>query len=514
MVDLGVLLSWFPYSPYYIFLPCCTFFFFFFSYDTKKSASSSPTSIFPKSYPIIGSAFALLANRDRHNQWAAEVLNVCPTNTYVLRYIGCVIVTTAYSENVKHILKSNFSNYPKGGELRGILGDFLGNGIFNADGDSWKFQRQISSHEFNSTSLRKFIEEIVKIEIFDRLIPVLSMAAENNSVLDLQDILQRFAFDNICKISFGYDPSYLSPSQSLEKTEFAVAFEDATRIMSERIGHIFHLLWKVKRFLNIGSEKRLKQATATIRESARKIVRQKKRELKENSSLETTDLLSRFVKDDKLDEDFVIDIVISFILAGQDTSSAALTWFFWLVSCNPQVEKEILKEISQIDEEPGYDDVKDMVYIHASLCESMRLYPPVPYDSKEAASDDIFPDGTVIKKGDRVSFSIYAMGRMDNLWGLDCNEFKPERWLERNSVTGKLSFVSKDSYAYPVFQAGPRICLGKEMAFLQMKMISVEVFRRFQVVPANGNDFAPAFASYLTTKMIGGFPVKIQKRTA
>ncbi|KAI3863707.1 hypothetical protein MKW98_031299 [Papaver atlanticum] len=504
MVDLGFLLSWFPY----IFLP---FFIFIFFCNTNKPLSSS-TSILPKSYPLIGSSFALLANIERHNQWAAEVLNVCPTNTYVIRYLGVCNVTTAYPENVKHILKSHFSNYPKGGELRNILSDFLGNGIFNADGDSWKFQRQISSHEFNSTSLRKFIEEVVKIEIFHRLIPVLSVTAETNSELDLQDILQRFAFDNICKISFGYDPSYLSPS--LAKTEFAVAFEDATRIVSERIGHINHLVWKTKRFLNVGSEKRLKQATATIRESARKIVRQKKHELKEKSSLETTDLLSRFVKDEDLDEDFVIDIVISFILAGQDTTSAALTWFFWLVSCNPEVEKEILKEINQTAEETSYDDVKDMVYLQASLCESMRLYPPVPFDTKEAANDDIFPDGTIIKKGMRVSFSIYAMGRMENLWGLDCNEFKPERWLKRENVTGKLSFMGKDSYVYPVFQAGPRICLGKEMAFLQMKMVVVEVLRRYQVLPAaSGNVFAPVFVSYLTSKMKGGFPVKIEKRT-
>ncbi|MCL7026598.1 hypothetical protein MKW94_010330 [Papaver nudicaule] len=68
-----------------------------------------------------------------------------------------------------------------------------------------------------------------------------------------------------------------------------------------------------------------------------------------------------------------------------------------------------------------------MVYIHASLCESMRLYPPVPIDSKEAASDDILPDGTIVMKGMRVSYSPFAMGRMENLWGSDCNEFKPER---------------------------------------------------------------------------------------
>ncbi|RZC49954.1 hypothetical protein C5167_018384 [Papaver somniferum] len=255
------------------------------------------------------------------------------------------------------------------------------------------------SHEFNSTSLRKFVEKVIKIKIFHRLIPFLSMTAENNSELDLQDIFQRFSFDTICKLSFGYDPSYLSPSP--RKIDVAVAFEDSTRITGERIAQIIPLVWKLKRFLNIGSEKILKQATATIQESARKIIRQKKHELKENFSLETAtdDLFSRMVKDGNLDEDFMIDVAIAFILAGQDTTSASLTWFFWLVSSNPEVEKEMLKEINQIGNEPGYDDVKDMVYIHAALCESMRLYPPVPVESKEAENDDILPDGTIIKKG-------------------------------------------------------------------------------------------------------------------
>ncbi|KAI3987204.1 hypothetical protein MKX01_031688 [Papaver californicum] len=507
-------LSWFPLI---LLIPSFTLIFLFFFNTSKSSSSSLASSKLPKSYPIIGSSFTLLANFNRHNQWAAEVLSICPTNTYSINLLGARVVITANPENVKHILKDHFSNYPKGGILRNILSDFLGNGIFNTDGANWKFQRQISSHEFNTKSLRKFIEDVVKMELYNRLVPVLSMTAETNTEIDLQDILQRFAFDNICKISFGYDPSYLSLSLK-KSTEFAIAFEDATRISSERVGHMIHLVWRIKRFLNIGSEKRLRQATATIRESARKIVRQKKQELKDKSLVvegvdEATDLLSRFVKDDNLDEDFVIDIVISFILAGQDTTSAALTWFFWLVSCNPRVEKEILKEINQTAQgEAGYDDVKDMVYIHASLCESMRLYPPVPIDSKEAANDDILPDGTFVKKGMRVSYSSYAMGRMEKLWGSDCNEFKPERWLERENVSDELSFVAKDSYMYPVFQAGPRICLGKEMAFLQMKMVVVEVLRRFQVVPV-AHDFEPVFVSYLTSKMKGGFPVKIIKRT-
>ncbi|KAI7992637.1 Cytochrome P450 94A1 [Camellia lanceoleosa] len=139
-------------------------------------------------------------------------------------------------------------------------------------------------------------------------IPFLSSAAANKTVLDLQDILQRFAFDNICKIAFGYDPAYLLPS--LPQEQFAVAFDTAARI---------------------------------IREFAKEIVKEKKQELGEKSSLESVDLLSRFLSSGHSVENFVSDIIISFILAGRDTTSAALTWFFWLISRHPDVENEILK---------------------------------------------------------------------------------------------------------------------------------------------------------------------------
>ncbi|KAJ6352310.1 hypothetical protein OIU76_001511 [Salix suchowensis] len=220
--------------------------------------------------------------------------------------------------------------------------------------------------------------------------------------------------------------------------------------------------------------------------------KEKKQELSNKPSLETVDLLSRFLSSGHSDEDFVTDIVISFILAGRDTTSAALTWYFWLLSQNPEIEKEILREIKDKSESPVYEEVKDMVYTHASLCESMRLYPPVPIDGKVALRDDVLPDGTVIKKGMRVLYHPYAMGRLEMLWGPDWEEFKPDRWLQRAgdgvSNDGKWSFVGRDPYSYPVFQAGPRICLGKDMAFLQMKRVVAGILRRFKVVPAAEDD--------------------------
>ncbi|KAJ6920614.1 hypothetical protein NC651_014259 [Populus alba x Populus x berolinensis] len=483
--------------------------FFYLTKNSKSKASKSNPNL--KSYPLIGSSVAIFANRNRGIQWTSDLIQNSPTATVVIRrFLDDSRVLTGNPANVQHMLKTQFYNYEKGSKFRRTLFDFLGNGIFNIDGDSWKFQRQVSSHEFNTKSLRKFVETVVDNEVSQRLIPILSTAAANNTVLDLQDILQRFAFDNICKIAFGYDPAYLLPD--LPEAQFAKTFDEAARISSDRFATLFPFLWKIKRFFNIGSEKRLKEASSELREFARNIIKEKKQELSNKSSLETVDLLSRFLSSGHSDEDFVTDIVISFILAGRDTTSAALTWYFWLLSQNPEVEKEILREIKDKSESPVYEEVKDMVYTHASLCESMRLYPPVPVDGKVAMQDDVLPDGTVIKKGMRVSYHPYAMGRLEMLWGPDWEKFKPERWLQGAgdgvNTNGKWSFVGKDPYSYPVFQAGPRICLGKDMAFLQMKRVVAGIVRRFKVVPAAEEGFEPVFVSYLTSKMQGGFPVR------
>ncbi|XP_061356828.1 cytochrome P450 94A2-like [Gastrolobium bilobum] len=475
----------------------------------SKSNTSSSTTAIPKAYPIIGSVFSIAANKHRRVQWISDILNKTPSSTFVLhRAFGSRQVFTANPAVVQHILKNSFPLYNKGYTLSRALGDFLGNGIFNANGENWKFQRQISSHEFNTRSLRKFVETVVDVELSDRLFPILSKAQKTTLVIDFQDILQRFTFDNICKIAFGFDPEYLIPSLP-EKTAFAKAFDDGTSLSSERFNSAIPLFWKMKKLLNVGSEKQLKNAISEVRGLARKITREKKQELKEKATLETVDdLLSRFLSSGHLDEEFLIDIVISFILAGRDTTSAALTWFFWLLYKHPHVEHEVLKEVNEKSEAPVYDEVKDMVYTHAALCESMRLYPPVPVDTKEAVNDDVLPDGTFVKKGTRVAYHIYAMGRSDKIWGSDWAQFRPERWLNR--VEGKWSFVGVSPFAYPVFQAGPRVCLGKDMAFLQMKRVVAGVMRRFRVVPAVEEGVEPVYTAHLTSLMKGGFPVRIE----
>ncbi|XP_057439335.1 cytochrome P450 94A1-like [Lotus japonicus] len=498
------------------------FFFFFFKSSSPSSPTNTNTITLPKAYPLIGSYLAIKANAHCRIQYFSDLVQISPAATFTFhRPLGRPTIFTGNPATVQHILKTHFSKYQKGSTLVTTLSDFLGSGIFNTDGENWKFQRQVASHEFNTKSLRNFVEHVVDAELSNRLVPILAGAAENKTTLDFQDILQRFAFDNICKIAFGFDPELLTPSA--ERSEFARAYEEAREISSRRFRGPLPLIWKIKRKLNIGSEKKLREAVSVVREFAKRIVREKKRDLGKKEAVESVDMLSRFLKSGHSDEDFVTDIVISFILAGKDTTSAALTWFFWLLWKNPRVEEEVVREIREKSSEEGkvFEEVKEMVYTHAALCESMRLYPPVPMDTKEATEDDVLPDGTVVKKGTLVTYHVYAMGRLPSLWGDDWAEFRPERWLEREDMKTnpspqtsfqKWRFVARDSFSYPVFQAGPRVCLGKEMAFLQMKRLVAGILSRFTVVPLPHLAEDPNFIAFLTSQMEGGFPVTIHHR--
>ncbi|KAE8734839.1 Cytochrome P450 94C1 [Hibiscus syriacus] len=434
--------------------------------------------------------------------WFTHLLKKSATGTIHIHVLGNTI--TANPKNVEHILRTRFENYPKGKPFAAILGDLLGKGIFNVDGDSWKFQRKMASLELGSTSIRRHAFDIVNSEIQSRLLPLFSSISGEQRALDLQDVFQRFSFDNICKFSFGLDPGCLE--LSLPVSEFAEAFDLASKLSSQRALASSPLIWKLKKALNLGTEKRLKQAIKMVDTLAHEMIKQRR----EKGFSERNDLLSRFmetINDDK----YLRDIVVSFLLAGRDTVAAGLTSFFWLLSQHPEVESAIRDELESVvgssDDHhqplPSFDQLRDMHYLHAALCESLRLFPPIQFDSKFALEDDILPDCTSVRKGTRVTYNPYAMGRMERIWGPDCLRYKPERWLENGR------YVPENLFKYPVFQAGKRDCLGKEMALVEMKSMVIAIIRRFNIRLLYPNK-TPRFTPGLTANVRGGLPFLVQ----
>jgi len=163
-----------------------------------------------------------------------------------------------------------------------------------------------------------------------------------------------------------------------------------------------------------------------------------------------------------------------------------------------------LEEIADLvgERDLKYEDLNRFTYLQAVVNESLRLYPSVPMDMKVALSDDTLPDGSAVEKGNVVVYNIFAMGRSKDIWGDDADEFKPERWLNRD-------FPSL--YTYPVFNAGPRECLGKRLAWVEMKACLVTVLRAVKLELAVPKE-AIHYDVQLTIGMGSGLPCNITAR--
>lgn len=432
-------------------------------------------------------------------------------------FCGMDMLVTVDPANIHYIMSKNFVNFPKGSEFKKIF-DVLGDGIFNADNRLWEDQRRVALSLVNHSNFHRFHASTSHDKIQNGLIPILDHASRYGLAVDLQDLFQRFTFDSICKLVTGFDPGCLSTD--FPEVPFAKALDDAEEAIFFR--HVLpEFVWKLQRWLGIGQEKKLSQAWRTFDQITGKYIQTKRDEIKKGgeSRSDEADLLTSHMSMRKNEisginsnmDKFLRDMILSFILAGRDTTTSALTWFFWNLSKNPSVEMKVREEISSVaaegQEMPGSEEfVNKLIYLQGAICESLRLFPPVPFQHKSPLKSDVLPSGHNVEAHTRILFSLYAMGRMPSIWGKDCLEFKPERW-----ISDKGTIRHEPSYKFLAFNAGPRTCLGKEVALTQMKTVVASIIQNFNVRVEEGQNVRPRASIILHMKH--GLKARVSRRS-
>ncbi|GAU43029.1 hypothetical protein TSUD_12840 [Trifolium subterraneum] len=413
--------------------------------------------------------------------------------------------------NVHHITSKNFSNYGKGTDFHEIF-EVLGVGIFNLDSDEWKQERKMLHSLFKRKSFEIFIQENIQKKLENCLIPFLEHASKGMQVFDLQDILERFTFDITCTFLFGFDPNSL-PYKFDEFSD--IAYIKAISVLEDTVlsrHYIPKCIWKLKKWLQIGQEKKNMVAQENIHQFLHHCIRRNKDVDESHSSL-LKEIIKKCSENGEIDEKYIRDTTFNLLSAGNGTITSGLIWFFWLISTHPIVEAKIIQEIKDNcltqDENSitnsSLKEVDKLVYLHGAICEALRLYPPVPFQHKCAIKSDVLPSGHYVSPNTKLIYSLYAMGRMEQIWGEDCMEFKPERWI---SDRGQIIHVP--SYKFIAFNAGPRSCLGKDISFVEMKMVAASILWKFHIQVVEGHSVTPRVSVVL--RMGRGLKVKVNKR--
>ncbi|KAL8123998.1 alkane hydroxylase MAH1-like [Apium graveolens] len=425
--------------------------------------------------------------------------------------------------NIRSILYDKYEIYQKGSDFK-VIFDVFGDGIFNAEGHSWRNQRRHAQVLLNYHQFRNYSTKTSKEKIENGLIIIMDHVANNGHVVDMQDVFQRLSFDKTCMFVTGYDPMSLSPE--FPEVPFSKAMDAVEQIIFTR--HVVpQSLWKLLRCLSIGFERKMMEAQETLNDVQYTYISRKRVELRikgvkyshENKDEAGGDLLTLYLtKEDKLldlknDDKFAKDIVLNHMLAARDMTSSALTWFLWLVITHPKVEAKIREELKAItppDEAPktrlfSDEELSNLSYLHAALSEALRLYPPVPFQHKEASEADILPTGHHVRPKLRVMVPMYAMARMVHVWGKDCWEFKPERWIGKD---GSIKHVPPHKFLS--FNAGPRTYLGKNVAYSQLKLVVAALIYNYSFQLVEGHLATPTLSMILYMKH--GLKVRVRNR--
>lgn len=202
--------------------------------------------------------------------------------------------------------------------------------------------------------------------------------------------------------------------------------------------------------------------------------------------------LARFTRDRKV----IRDQLVSLLLAGRDTTAATLSWIFLELARNPHVVQKLRAEISEHvgnnSAMPTYENIKDMKYLTYIINETLRLYPPVPYNIRASLKDTTIPRGggpngqdpIGIPKGTAVAYATIMMQRDRDLYPpisesfpYDPLEWVPDRWFT----------WQPKAWNFIPFNGGPRICIGQQFAMIEMGYTLIRVFQQFDKIVDFGN---------------------------
>ena len=346
-------------------------------------------------------------------------------------------------------------------------------------------------------------------------------AAATSRIIDLQDALLELTTRLMGNVAYDMDIPASLP--------FSQAFGFASGAIGDRFQNPFY---KIKEFL-WGAP--FRKAVLEIERFGDSIVSKAVRVRKAADELMKSPRTPKPLQNnlinsllDHIDDLRVVaDAAMNYLSAGRDTTAQSLTWAFYMIMRHPSVQEQVLKELQvafpdAIRKIPlCFDNIQSGIlpYTMAVFNETLRLYPPVPVELKECTADTTFPDGTWLPSGSVVMWVPWAMNRSKQIWGEDADEFRPERWLTLDVQTKQPTLVNKSAFEFPVFNGGPRACLGKKMAELLAVFVLASLVWNYEFTEilderhgGSGEGKQRVSQNSLTLPMEGGLPCSIRSR--
>jgi cytochrome P450 len=369
-------------------------------------------------------------------------------------------------EDIRRVLVTDADDFPKAPINRRVLAPALGDGIFTAEGAAWRWQRRAVAPIFRAGELGVYIPAMVRateaaIETMRNAGSAVQNVDEAMTATTLAIIL-----DTMLSGAEGFEADLVRSTigDYLGPTSWLVAYD----------------LAGLPDWTPYPGRRRLHRAGQTLRNRVAAIIAARRRQAGRNR---THDLLDRLMaaRDPETGRELsdvnLVDSILTFLLAGHETSAVALTWTLSLLAQSPWWQDRLREEARGVIADGPLEaaHVDRLVLSEQVLKEAMRLFPPATILARIAAKDCEL-GGRHVPAGTHVAVPIYAIHRHARLWdnpdAFDPTRFTPERE------------ASRSRFAYLPFGAGPRVCVGAAFALMEMKVILATLLSQVRFAPS------------------------------
>jgi cytochrome P450 len=351
-----------------------------------------------------------------------------------------------HPDDIKRVLLTNHRNYTKGEGMDRVK-ILLGNGIMTSEGAYWRRQRRMMQPSFHRRVIDQFSALIGAVN--EKYVERWSRLAARGEPVNLSSDTSELTLEIVLRSIFGTDlerleqqlgvnPFEVVAKQSNRDLKFAFQFRSLARLVGELIARRRHAPEEHFDFLSMFMLSRDRESDAPMADKE------------------------------------LIDEVLTLIVAGHETTAAALTWAWYLLSSHEEAAVGLAAEADRMSAQGvlGLDAAESMSFTHQVLQEALRLYPPGWLLTRRAIEADELGGFPIAPRTD-VFISPYMLHRHPEFWS-DPELFKPERFAGVDAE-------ERHRFAYIPFAVGPRHCIGENMAMFEMLVHMRTMARRFRL---------------------------------
>jgi cytochrome P450 len=459
----------------------------------------------PRGIPVFGNLFQVKPARLhlQCEQWAREFGSL-----YRLQLGPRKVVVVSDHTQVAAVLRDRPDSFGRTDRLNEIWTEMgLPPGVFGANNEVWRKQRRMVMAGFDPAHVKSYFPALQGVA--GRLGQRWHRAAAQGTTIDLQSDLMRYTVDTIAGLAFGAEVNTLESDHD---------------VIQRHLDQIFPALFNrvlapfpTWRWWRSAAHRRLEASLIEVLRAVNQFVAQARERMAANPDLhqQPGNLLEAMLAaadqpDSGMDDNQVAGNVLTMLLAGEDTTANTLAWMIHLLWNNPQALRQATHEVRSVcmpGSVPTLEQLAGLDFVEACAHETMRLKPVAPIlplqVQREVAIGDLqLQPGTVV----------INMMRVDSASDVhipQAAEFKPERWL----ADGDQSHMAQSAKRISMpFGAGPRICPGRYLALLEMKMAIATLLNDFDILGVGTADGSEPVEHLAFTMTPLGLQMRLQAR--